>query len=177
MNRSEEFKVEKINIYTDGACKKNPNGPGGLGIYIVLMDINDNVIYTHQFLKGYKNTTNNRMELSAIIAGLKYAKENNFQNKVTNIYSDSLYAVKGITEWSHSWIKDGRLTLQHDNPVKNIDLWLELLELKKDMKKISFNWIKAHTKIIDNDPPYVKANKRGNAMADRLARLAIDSIE
>src|SRR6056297_1646912 len=101
-------------IYTDGACKGNP-GPGGWG---VVMRYGATLKTLHG---GERNTTNNRMELMAAIKGLKALK----RECPVELYTDSQYVRKGITEWMHNWKKNGWKTAAR-KPVKNDDLWREL---------------------------------------------------
>ena len=114
-------------IYTDGSCLNNP-GPGGWAFILIGDEYDDEVS------GGEKYTTNNRMELIAVIEAIKYIKT----DEHIDIYSDSQYVVKGITEWANSWIK------KNWKKVKNVDLWKELhtLNSKHD---ISWNWVKAHS--------------------------------
>ena len=114
-----------IQLYTDGCCLINPNGPGGIGVAILE---NDNYI-TH-ISKGYKSTTNNRMELRAIIEALKYLKENNKTSEQIEVFTDSKMSVSCITgEWQkHS----------------NLDLWQQYDELAQLFSNLSISWVKGH---------------------------------
>ena len=123
---------KRVDIFTDGACSGNP-GPGGFG---VILKYNDTI---KEISKGYKNTTNNRMELLAVITGLEALK---FPCEVT-LYSDSKYVVDAITKgWVYSWqLKGWR---KADNkPALNVDLWQRLLPLL-DTHKVEFVWVKGH---------------------------------
>jgi ribonuclease HI len=136
-------------IYTDGACSGNP-GPGGWGAII----ISDGE--TAEFCGGEKSTTNNRMELSAVIEGLSRVPENSSAIIVT----DSTYVRDGITEWIERWKKNGWRTA-NKKPVKNQDLWLRLDSLAA-ARKIEWQWVRGHA----GDPI--------NERADELARMGID---
>ena len=143
-----------IKIYTDGSCIGNP-GPGGWAAVIL-----DGVLKKELF-GGEKSTTNNRMELTAAIKALEYClilQKNSFLNKEIEIFTDSLYVKKGITEWIKNWENNNWKTADK-KVVKNIDLWKNLKELSES-KKISWHWIKGHS-----DHPM-------NDLADKLAKQA-----
>lgn len=145
--------LQKIEIYTDGACKGNP-GPGGYGTILVYRD-NDGKEYKKEIREGFKRTTNNRMEILAAIKGLESL------NKPCNvkIYSDSQYLVKAFNEpWIDGWI--GRDWLG----VANTDLWKRLLEVKSK-HEVEFIWVKGH------------AGHKYNERCDFLARLAASQSE
>jgi ribonuclease HI len=142
---------EKIEIFTDGACRGNP-GPGGWG---VLLRYNGNEKYLYG---GEKNTTNNRMELMAAIQGLMALKRD-CQVIVT---TDSQYVRKGITEWMPNWKKRGWKTASKE-PVKNVDLWQQLDEVVT-RHQIEWHWVKGHSGHPENE------------LADRLANQGLESI-
>ena len=137
-----------INIYTDGACSGNP-GKGGWGAYIEA----ENSV---EELSGYENsTTNNRMELTAVIKSLEY-----IQNPVEiNIFTDSKYVMEGINSWIKNWKKNNWKT-SNKKPVKNKDLWEKLDSLIIN-QKVKWTWVKGHNGNI------------GNEKADFLATEAI----
>jgi len=144
--------MEEITIYTDGACSGNP-GPGGWGAILMYKNTKKEIS------GGMKNTTNNVMELSAVIEALKLVK---FPCKI-NIYSDSAYVVNGFLQgWIYNWIKKGWKTAD-GNPVKNKELWQELYNFTK-IHDIIFNKVKGHS---DNE---------FNNRCDELARNAINNI-
>jgi ribonuclease HI len=116
-----------IRIYTDGACEPNP-GYGGWGVVILYPGGNKKELYGNR-----SNTTNNRMELLAVIKGLQYV-----ENEEIIIYSDSQYIVNGINSWLDSWKRKGK-------KMKNMDLWDELYELKKKFKYVEAKWVRGHT--------------------------------
>jgi|TARA_B100001105_G_C22338258_1_gene420048 ribonuclease HI len=135
-----------INIYTDGACKGNP-GPGGWGALILQGDTK-NEIYG-----GEANTTNNRMEIMAVIRALKTI---NVENEIT-VFTDSTYVQKGINEWIAKWKINGWRT-SNKKEVKNKDLWVQLDNLTSQLK-INWIWVKGHSGHPGNDRADYLANK------------------
>ncbi len=136
--------MSKVIIYTDGACKGNP----GLGGYGAILLYNEH----KKEIKGtIPDTTNNKMELTAVIEALKQIK---FECSI-DIYTDSQYVQKGMTEWISGWKR------KNWNKVKNIELWQELDTLAST-HKVTWNWVKAH----NGDPL--------NERADELANIAIE---
>ena len=135
-----------INIYTDGACKGNP-GPGGWGALILQGDTK-NEIYG-----GEANTTNNRMEIMAVIRALKTI---NAENEIT-VFTDSTYVQKGINEWIAKWKINGWRT-SNKKEVKNKDLWVQLDNLTSQLK-INWVWVKGHSGHPGNDRADYLANK------------------
>jgi len=125
--------MKKIEIYTDGSSLGNP-GPGG---WCAILKYKNN----QKIIKGGENlTTNNKMELKAVIEALKALKE----PCEINLYSDSTYVLKGINEWINNWIK------KEFKNVKNKELWQEFLNVKQN-HKIYTNWIKAHSGHKENE--------------------------
>jgi ribonuclease HI len=125
--------MKDVTIYTDGACSGNP-GPGGWGAVLIFNDVKKEIS------GGSKDTTNNIMEMTAVIESLKMLKE---PCKVT-LYSDSAYVVNAFEQnWIDSWIKKGWINSKKE-PVKNRELWEELIELinKHD---VSFKKVKGHS--------------------------------
>jgi len=143
--------MKTVIIYTDGACRGNP-GPGGWGVLIEYGESNK------QLYGGDISTTNNKMELTAAIMALKEMKE----PCEIILYTDSKYVLQGIEEWIHNWKKRGWRGA-NKKPVKNIELWKELDELR-DKHNIKWNWVKGHS----GDP--------GNEKADMLANRGIDEL-
>lgn len=128
----------KVTIYTDGAARGNPDGPGGYGTVLHYVD-SKGELHTKELSRGYKKTTNNRMELMAAIAGLEALKT---PCDVT-IFSDSKYLVDAFSQgWIDSWIKKGWKRGKNE-PVKNTDLWKRLLKAKEP-HNVSFCWVKGH---------------------------------
>ena len=143
--------MNQVVIYTDGACKGNP-GPGGWG---VLMQAGS---HTKELFGGERETTNNRMELTAVIEALRALKR---PCDVT-LFLDSEYVRKGITEWIHGWKAKGWKT-STKQPVKNVELWQALDALVSGAgHRIEWRWVKGHA----GDP--------GNERADALANLGVD---
>ncbi len=145
---------ETITIYTDGAARGNP-GPGGYGVVLLWGR------HRKEISKGYKHTTNNRMELMAVIAGLEALKKNDLP---VTIYSDSQYVVKAIEEgWLKNWIatnfKGGK---------KNKDLWMQYHRLSKNFS-IKMQWVKGHA----SNPYNNRCDELATAAADGAA-LAVD---
>ncbi len=144
--------MEKVIIYTDGACSGNP-GPGGWGAILMYKDNKKEVS------GGKKSTTNNEMELTAVIEGLKLLK---YPCEV-EVYSDSAYVVNAfLQKWIDNWIKNNWKT-SNKEPVKNQELWKKLYELTKT-HKVKFIKVKGHS---DNE---------FNNRCDELARNAITNI-
>lgn len=138
-----------ITFYTDGGCSGNP-GPGGWA-YAVSED--GKLVETRS--GGEAATTNNRMELTAVIMALRYALEKG--EKEVTVLTDSQYVKNGITVWIHSWKKNGWRTAGHA-PVKNVEYWLELDSLNSSLS-VTWSWVKGHAGI------------EGNEECDRLVRL------
>ena len=127
-----------VTIYTDGAARGNPDGPGGYGTVLQYVD-SAGELHEKELSQGYLKTTNNRMELMAAIAGLEALKTS---CNVT-LYSDSKYLVDAFNmSWIDSWIKKGWKRGKNE-PVKNVDLWKRLLEAKKN-HNVEFVWVKGH---------------------------------
>jgi ribonuclease HI len=136
--------ADTITIYTDGACKGNP-GPGGWGAWLRVGG------HEKELWGGEPLTTNNRMELTAVIEALAALK----RHSPVVIHTDSEYVRQGITNWIHNWKKRGWKTADH-KPVKNLDLWQRLDALAAD-HAVQWRWVKGHA----GDP--------GNERADELA--------
>ena len=140
-----------IEIYTDGACSGNP-GIGGWGV-IIYTKINTAEIKTEELFGGSENTTNNRMEMQAIIQSLQKIK--NEQDKKIVIYTDSKYIQQGITTWIKQW-KKNKWHTSAKKPVKNKDLWV-LIDNMITLLNIEWVWVKGHS------------TNKGNILADQLA--------
>ena len=142
-----------VEIHTDGACKGNP-GPGGWGVRTV------SGAHIKELCGGERETTNNRMELTAVIEALKALKR---PCRVA-LYLDSQYVRQGITQWIHGWKAKGWRTADKQ-PVKNIDLWQELDRLVSGAgHQIEWHWVKGHA----GDP--------GNERADALANQGVAQV-
>jgi ribonuclease HI len=144
-----------IKIYTDGACKGNP-GPGGWGALIIDGDTK-NEIYG-----GESNTTNNRMEIMAVIMALKAIKN---KNQIT-VFTDSTYVQKGINDWIEKWKINGWRTSNRKD-VKNKDLWVQLDSLSSQIS-INWIWVKGHSGHPENDRADFLANQGVNAKGDSI---------
>lgn len=142
-----------INLYTDGAARGNP-GPGGYGIVLEAGK------FYKELSEGYRKTTNNRMELLAVIVGLEALKKAPSQ---VNVISDSKYVVDAINKgWLLSWVKKGF------KGKKNIDLWKRLLPLLKK-HQVRFHWVKGH----NNHPQNERCDRLAVAASEK-ERLLID---
>lgn len=145
--------MKKIDIYTDGACSGNP-GAGGYGIVMLYKGIRK------ELSQGYRVTTNNRMEMLAVIKALECLKE---PCQVT-LYSDSKYVVDSITKgWVYGWKKRGWIKSDKKKAL-NVDLWERLLPLL-EKHQVEFVWVKGHAENVENE------------RCDELARGAIASGE
>jgi len=143
--------VNPVEIYTDGACKGNP-GPGGWGVLLKSGGTEK------ELFGGELGTTNNRMELTAVIRGLEALKR---PCEVT-LFLDSQYVLKGITEWLPGWKAKGWRTAAKQ-PVKNVDLWQALdAQVSQGGHTIDWRWVRGH----NGDP--------GNERADALANLGVE---
>jgi len=140
--------MKRVQIFTDGACSGNP-GPGGWGAILVYGDIE------RAASGGAANTTNNRMEMTAAIEALRLLTK----PCEVDLYTDSMYLRDGITKWVAGWQLRGWRTADH-KPVKNMDLWQELLAACA-LHKVRWHWVKGH------------AGHGYNERADQLARDAI----
>jgi len=135
-----------VTIYTDGACKGNP-GPGGWGAWMSTGE------HEKELFGGENPTTNNRMELTAVIEALATLK----RSCDVIVYTDSQYVRQGITEWIHSWKQRGWKTADK-KPVKNADLW-QRLDALRNLHHVDWRWVKGHA----GDP----GNERADALANR----------
>lgn len=144
--------MKTIHIYTDGSCLGNP-GPGGYGALLVYKE------HKKELSQGYKNTTNNRMEMLAVIKGLQALSEP-CQVELT---TDSSYVKDGITKWIFNWKKNGWKTAAK-KPVKNADLWQQL-DLEVSRHQVNWHWVKGHSGHVENE------------LVDDLARAAASGEE
>lgn len=134
-----------VKIYTDGAARGNPDGPGGYGTLLEYID-SKGVLHTKELSQGYVKTTNNRMELMAVIAGLEALN----RPCEVEIYSDSQYVVNAFNQhWLDGWIKKGWKRGKNES-VKNVDLWKRLL-LAKEPHQVTFIWVKGHDGHVQNE--------------------------
>lgn len=145
--------ADEVLIYTDGACRGNP-GPGGWGAVLRYGD-NEKLLYG-----GESETTNNRMELTAVIRALECLKHNKRRVRIT---TDSKYVLQGITEWIQGWKAKGWRTASK-KPVMNADLWQALDALVQQFD-IDWHWVKGHSGHPENE------------LADELANRGIDELD
>lgn len=143
--------MNKVEIYADGACKGNP-GPGGWGAWL------RSGTHEKDLFGGESLTTNNRMELTAVIEALSALKK----PSVVSIHVDSQYVRQGITAWIHQWKRRGWKTADN-KPVKNVDLW-QALETAAARHEVQWHWVKGHS----GDP--------GNERADALANQGVEAV-
>ena len=128
----------QVKIYTDGAARGNPDGPGGYGAVLEYVDPKG-TLHTKELSQGYKKTTNNRMELMAVIVALEALN----RPCEVELYSDSKYVVDAFNQhWIDSWLKKGWKRGKNE-PVKNADLWKRLLKAKEP-HQVTFIWVKGH---------------------------------
>lgn len=155
---SDKIKLSDIPIatfYTDGGCERNPGGPGGYGTVLV----HEGKIL-HEISGGEKESTNNRMELAAVVAALEFMDKHDMT--CAEIISDSKYVVDGKTKWLNNWIKNGWTT--SSGPVKNKEQWEKIIELCEN-KTIRFKWVKGHD------------GNKFNERCDQLATIEINKVK
>ncbi len=144
--------MKSVQLYTDGSCLGNP-GPGGYGALLIYNG------HKKELSQGFKNTTNNRMELLAVIEGLKALS----QPCKIDLTTDSNYVKDGITKWIKNWKKNGWKTASKQ-PVKNVDLWKKLDDAVQS-HDISWHWVKG------------RSGHPENELVDDLARAAAESSD
>ena len=172
MSRPEEQKEEspslnQVIIYTDGAARGNPDGPGGYGAVIEFTD-SSGKLHIKELSQGYVKTTNNRMELMAAIAALEALTK----PCRIELWSDSKYLVSAFNEhWIDSWIRRDWMRTKSE-PVKNVDLWKRLLDAARP-HCISWNWVKGH----DGHPQNERCDKLATSAADSLNLIPDPGIE
>ena len=144
--------MKQITMYTDGACRGNP-GPGGWGVWLQCEG-------QSRELKGAEEvTTNNRMELTAVIMGLEAL----IKPVSVNIITDSKYVMDGMSKWIHNWKRKAWRTAS-GQPVKNVDLW-QRLDAALAPHQVKWQWVKGHSGV------------PGNERVDALANIAIDEMQ
>ena len=137
--------MPKVTIYTDGAARGNPDGPGGYGVVLEFVD-SAGVLHERELSQGYIRTTNNRMELMAAIVALEALTK----PCEVELWSDSQYLVNAFNQhWIENWIRKNWVRTKSE-PVKNIDLWKRLLAAK-EMHDVSFIWVKGHAGTEENE--------------------------
>ncbi len=148
--------MSRVQIYTDGSARGNPDGPGGFGTILHFTD-QKGQLHEKTISAGYRKTTNNRMELMAAIAGLEALN----RPCEVDLYSDSKYLIDAFNQrWIDNWVKNN-WKRGKSGPVKNIDLWERLLKAKAP-HAVNFIWVKGH------------AGHPQNERCDRLATAAAD---
>ncbi len=151
--------ITNVTLFSDGSSRGNP-GPGGYGTILRFTDSSGQV-HEREYSEGFTETTNNRMELMGVIAGLEKLN----RPCHVHIISDSRYVTDAFNKhWIESWIEKGRLDGGNKNPVKNIDLWKRLLSAAKD-HKLEFTWVKGH----NDHPENERCDKLATKAADRAA--------
>ena len=137
--------MAKVKIFTDGAARGNPDGPGGYGVVLQFVD-SKGQLHEMEYSGGYKKTTNNRMELMAAIVGLEALN----RPCEVELYSDSKYLVDAFNQhWIEGWLKKGWKRGKNED-VKNVDLWKRLLAAKKP-HQVTFCWVKGHAGHPENE--------------------------
>ena len=146
----------KVKLFTDGAARGNPEGPGGYGAILQYTDASGQ-LHEKEMSAGYKQTTNNRMELLGVITGLEALKK----PCEVEVISDSKYVTDAFNQnWVENWIQNGWRT-STKKPVKNIDLWKRLITLV-NQHKVTFTWVKGH----DGHPENERCDKLATTAAD-----------
>jgi ribonuclease HI len=138
--------TDVVRIYTDGACKGNP-GPGGWGALLL------SGAHERELFGGERETTNNRMELTAVIRALEALK----RTSRVELYTDSEYVKNGITEWLPAWKRRGWKTADR-KPVKNVDLW-QALEAAAARHEVHWHWVRGHAGHAENERADALANR------------------
>lgn len=148
--------MTKVTIYTDGAARGNPDGPGGYGTILHFVDAKGN-LHEREFCAGYRKTTNNRMELMAAIVGLEAL----VKPCEVELFSDSKYLTDAFNQhWIDGWLKRGWKKADK-SPVKNVDLWKRLLQAMEP-HQVTYRWVKGHD---------------GHAMNERCDQLATSAAD
>ena len=155
-----------VKIYTDGAARGNPDGPGGYGTVLEYVDPKGQ-LHVKEMSQGYVKTTNNRMELMAVIAGLEALN----RPCTVEVYSDSQYVVNAFNQhWVDGWIKKNWKRGRNE-PVKNVDLWKRLLQAKEP-HDVAFYWVKGH----DGHPQNERCDELATTAADGDSLITDDGI-
>ncbi len=156
-----------VTIYTDGAARGNPDGPGGYGAVLQFVD-SKGVLHERELSAGYKKTTNNRMELMAAIVGLEAL----VRSCRVELFSDSKYLTDAFNQhWIDGWLKRGWKKADK-SPVKNVDLWQRLLKAMEP-HQVNYHWIKGH----DGHPENERCDRLATAAADGEDLLEDEGLE
>jgi ribonuclease HI len=148
---SEDRALKKVDIFTDGACKGNP-GPGGWGVILRMGS------HEKEMSGSEPQTTNNRMEMTAVIRGLNALIE----PCAVTLYTDSKYVIDGMTKWVLGWRRNGWVNASKQ-PVRNADLWHELIEAAQ-RHEVGWQWVRGHNGHVENE--------RADRLASNAARSA-----
>lgn len=156
-----------VTIYTDGAARGNPDGPGGYGAVLQFVD-SKGVLHERELSAGYKKTTNNRMELMAAIVGLEAL----VRSCRVELFSDSKYLTDAFNQhWIDGWLKRGWKKADK-SPVKNVDLWQRLLKAMEP-HQVNYHWVKGH----DGHPENERCDRLATAAADGEDLLEDEGLE
>ena len=156
-----------IKLYTDGAARGNPDGPGGYGAVLEYVDTKGQ-LHIKELSQGYKKTTNNRMELMAVISGLEALN----RPCQVDVYSDSKYVVDAFNQhWVDSWIKKNWKRGKNE-PVKNVDLWKRLMAVKAK-HDVTFHRVKGH----DGHPQNERCDELATTAADGNALIVDEGLD
>ncbi|HIR26913.1 MAG TPA: ribonuclease HI [Candidatus Choladousia intestinigallinarum] len=157
----------KVKIFTDGAARGNPNGPGGYGTILQYVD-GKGTLHEREYSQGYIKTTNNRMELMAAIVGLEALN----RPCQVELYSDSKYLTDAFNQrWVDGWIRKN-WTRGKNEPVKNVDLWKRLLAAAAP-HSVQYIWVKGH----DGHPENERCDRLATSAADGEDRIADPGIQ
>lgn len=157
----------EVKLYTDGAARGNPDGPGGYGAVLEYVDTKGQ-LHKKEMSQGYRKTTNNRMELMAVIVGLEAL---NRPCRV-DVYSDSKYVVDAFNQhWVDGWLKKNWRRGKNE-PVKNVDLWKRLLVVK-GRHDVQFHWVKGH----DGHPQNERCDELATTAADGNSLIADEGLD
>ena len=156
----------KVSLFTDGSARGNPDGPGGYGAILQYRD-KTGTLHEREYSAGYVKTTNNRMELMAVIAGLEALN----RPCEVDVFSDSSYVIKAFSDhWLDSWQKKNWPRGKNE-PVKNVDLWKRLLKAAEP-HQITWNWVTGHAGHPENE----RCDKLATNAADNHAELIDDGV-
>lgn len=152
--------MQKVTIFTDGAARGNPDGPGGYGAILRYVD-REGKVHEKELSQGYEKTTNNRMEMMGVIAALEALRH----PCQIDLYTDSQYVVNAFEKgWIRNWQKNGWKTASKE-PVKNKELWERMLKAASG-HDLTFHWVKGHAGHPENE----RCDSLATAAADRMRK-------